>query len=136
MTARNCVIIAQTKHMVLTRAAANNQAATSATASATISKPKVAAQAAKKAKDTERARMEVMKQSCIAAQKKRDEAAATAYIGTMKYLGKYTTPTKSHCNHILVLIVVELITHILFQDCLYMFLEHTDDEQNNVHTER
>lgn len=78
----------QTKHMVLTRAAANNRAAATDTAPVTTAKPKAAAQAAKKANDTERTRMEAIKKACVAAQRKRDEAAASAYIGTMKYLGK------------------------------------------------
>ena len=74
--------------MVLTRAAANNRAAATDTAPVTTAKPKAAAQAAKKANDTERTRMEAIKKACVAAQMKRDEAAASAYIGTMKYLGK------------------------------------------------
>jgi len=78
--------------MVLTRTAANNGAAVTVTAAATISKTKAAVRAAKKAKDAERAQMEMMKKSCVVAQRKREEAAASAYIGTMKYLGEmYST---------------------------------------------
>ncbi len=74
--------------MVLTRAAANNRAVATDTTPVTTAKPKAAAQAAKKAKDAERTRMEVIKKACVAAQRKRDEAAASAYIGMMKYLGE------------------------------------------------
>ncbi len=80
--------------MALTRAAANNRPAKTATATVTaVTLSKATARAEKKAKHAERARLVVMKQTCLAAQKKRDEAAASAYIGTMKYLGAtHTTP--------------------------------------------
>jgi hypothetical protein len=61
--------------MVLTRAAANNRAAATDTAPVTTAKPKAAAQAAKKANDAERTRMEAIKKACVAAQRKGDHGA-------------------------------------------------------------
>jgi hypothetical protein len=80
--------------MVLTRAAANNRAVTASTAPVKADKPsKAAARAAKKLADKERARMAVIQKVCADAQRQREEAAASAYIGSMKYLGAIDNPS-------------------------------------------
>jgi hypothetical protein len=77
-----------TKYMVLTRAAANNRTATVTVPVESEKRTREAVRAAKKTKEAERAaRLDVIKKSCVAAQKKRDEASAAIYIGMMKYLG-------------------------------------------------
>ena len=80
--------------MVLTRAAAKDQAvATSRAPDRANQLSKAAARAEKKAADNERARMAVIQKACAVAQRKRDEAAASAYIGSMKYLGAIDNPS-------------------------------------------
>jgi hypothetical protein len=79
--------IAETQQMVLTRAAGKHGTEASDKAPVAIDK-NAAALKSKKAKKTERARLEECRRLCYAAQLKREASAAASYIGAMKYLGE------------------------------------------------
>jgi hypothetical protein len=81
--------------MVHTRAAANNRSANMVNAP-TVKQTKAAAREAKKIQDAERARMKIIQKNCYDANRIREEASASAYIGQMKYIGTIDTINKAH----------------------------------------
>ena len=81
--------------MVHTRATANNPSANTGNAQVTTFKQtKAAARKAKEEQNAERARIEAFKKSCYVANRRREEASASAYIGQMKYIGTIDNSTK------------------------------------------
>jgi hypothetical protein len=81
--------------MVHTRATANNPSANTGNAQVTTFKQtKAAARKAKEEQNSERARIEAFKKSCYVANRRREEASASAYIGQMKYIGTIDNSTK------------------------------------------
>jgi hypothetical protein len=85
--------------MVHTRATANNRRAiTSNAQETTVKQTKAAARKAKKEQNAERERIEAFQKSCYVANRRREEASASAYIGQMKYIGTIDNSTQ-HSSH-------------------------------------
>ena len=114
--------------MVHTRATANNRRAiTSNAQETTVKQTKAAARKAKKEQNAERERIEAFQKSCYVANRRREEASASAYIGQMKFIAisAFCITPKCHTyisqgipNPLLLLNDSETRTGILIIECV------------------